>query len=421
MKRYEEQLNKMLVFLGIGYGVGVIAAFVLSWLSYKEICSDFFMMGIVLWILIGSAISMIIISTRGIQNAAVNASVGIIRSMFGGLFTAGIGSGLLLFIFILKIMAYLMITLVLALFMIVSFPLTIIYTVVMYFMEKSGKEISDDTADTLDKIVPVAAFIITAILLYVIFKSGNGDNKEVTNKSSATDNTVVVSTVGKEEKNIESNESVAQMSTAETNNMAEPAETPSEVTTNSGDNNQLIINSQELSSGVVYSSIINNITVDNGVYAIEMDGVDGPYYVNKTDFENVKNGDLYLFDDFEYYCIAITEEGYWYACLPEATLDDWETYDDIILVKTTENIDGKYPVYYKTVYSVDPNRAWQKQIQIIDEKIQFTCSKDCYVKYNNDKKALSEMDIVQMLEMVADFEVDENGNILYLEVFEPAG
>lgn len=229
MKRYEEQLKNMLIYLAEGFGIGLIGGFILSWINYKEICGDFFGMGLVLGILIGGAASMILMSAKGVKNAAANSALGIIRNMFGGLFTAGVGSGLLLFIFLLKMMLYIIIALILFLFMMISFPLTIIYTVVMYFVEKRGKDIDADTADKLDKIVPIIAFVITALILYILFKGGDGTNKVV---ERDYDVSVSTQTEQTEEGKIEKNNSKDEMDlpdNAEGNSVIKNEESPQTV------------------------------------------------------------------------------------------------------------------------------------------------------------------------------------------------
>ena len=415
MKRYEMQLDNMLIYLGEGYVIGLVIAFIISWISYKEICVDFFGMGVVLAILIGSAISMILMSAKGIQNAALNMSFGFIKNLFSSFFSAGFGSGLLLFISFLKFMFCIFVSMIIFLYMMVSFPLTILYTVIMYFVEKAGKDIDESTANKLDKLVPIISFLITALILYILFK-GNDENSVNIENYTISENAEL-------EKTAENNEEKPDLTASENLAATSTAASSELVVDETTDSKPLSLGEYNVSTGERYLGLISNVFVEKGEYSVELFGFQGPHYVNKTDFENVEIGDTYPIDDWNvYYCIAITEDGYWYSWDPETNLETWDdTVEVIYHIKITEEEDGMYPVYFKSCDSIDPDALWPADKPIVADTITIGCISDCPVTFKNVTKPITEMDIDEMLYKSAYFELDENGNIIYLDTFVSVG
>lgn len=172
MKRYESQLKALLGALAKGFAIGLVVSIILVMFIEGGFSFSALGKGILLDLFIGSLISMFTTSSSGTQNNLVNASVNIAKGMIGSIFSVGYGWGIGMAFFILKFVFYGIIAFVLFVFAAISFPLTIVYTVIMYLIERLKGSIDDSLADILDKIVPIVAFIVTAFIVYVVIKNG---------------------------------------------------------------------------------------------------------------------------------------------------------------------------------------------------------------------------------------------------------
>ena len=167
MKRYEYRLKQLGKGIAIGYGIGVAVAVVIECLLKGSVTEGFYVT-----LLVGSIISIFKTSSSGAQSGLVNAAVNVGRGMVGSIFSSGLGFGVGMLIFGLKFLIYGAIACILFAFAAISFPLTIIYTIIMYMIEKFKGEIDDSIANTLDNIVPIAAFVITVFLICLVIRSG---------------------------------------------------------------------------------------------------------------------------------------------------------------------------------------------------------------------------------------------------------
>lgn len=172
MKRYEYQMKNLLATLAKGFGIGLVVSFLLALLIEGGFSISVIGYALLIDLIVGSLISMFMTSSSGTQGGLANAAVNAGRGMIGGLFSAGFGGGVGMVFFIIELFFYGIIAGVLFLFAAISFPLTIVYTLVMFLIEKFKGEIDDGVADILDKIVPVVAFVITAIIIILIIKNG---------------------------------------------------------------------------------------------------------------------------------------------------------------------------------------------------------------------------------------------------------
>ena len=267
--------------------------------------------------------------------------------------------------------------------------------------------IDEATSQKVDKAVSVLVIAVTVIISIIVMKSifSNDTKKDEVRPSNSPETVSDVADASKHEEEMTEKEEA------------------SIVTTETDENEQLAVGDYEVSTGKQYIGSIADVSVNKGIHAIEFWGFQGQYYVPKTDFENVNKGDTRVLANHEYYCIDITEEGYWFSFDPEATLDNWFDLwaEDLLLVKNIEE-NGKYPVYYKTFLNNDEwDRLFAYQAMIVDDNITINCAQDCIVTYKKEKKSISEMDKNQMINMVACFEFDENGNIISIDLYEPAG
>ena len=91
-------------------------------------------------------------------------------SVVAGYLVGGVFGGIGIVLFVLACMVLAIPMIVLILYLLISYPLSIIYTVVMYFVEKAKNGIDENVSNWLDKIVPVLSAIIIVIIGVVFFK-----------------------------------------------------------------------------------------------------------------------------------------------------------------------------------------------------------------------------------------------------------
>lgn len=180
MKRYEAQLkglrNLLLTSYGIGLGVGIVSALLIG----DKNLNNFLFNIIFLGFLVGSIVTVIKLNTKS-SNIAEIAIFKLIKGLI--IFPhLSFSSGLMGLQFAKIVLSIFTISLV-GLFEIAATPVTIVYIVIMYFIEKK-KEISESLADTLDKIVPVLGSIIFIIVAFTFLNALPSKTKSVENVSS---------------------------------------------------------------------------------------------------------------------------------------------------------------------------------------------------------------------------------------------
>ena len=192
MKRYETQLKNLGKLLLVNYGIGFVGAIVLAILiKDKNILNIIFEL-VFFGFLFGSIITVVRMNTKGVETAGI-ASFKILSSLikFPSFSFSSIFSG---FQFV-KIVVSIFLLIGIVLFEIVATPVTIIYIIVMYFIEKK-KEISESLADTLDKVIPVIGAIITIIMIFALLNGTSskptvGENKPSVNNIESSSDSIV--------------------------------------------------------------------------------------------------------------------------------------------------------------------------------------------------------------------------------------
>lgn len=193
MKRYEAQLDYLKKLLLIDFIAGLVLSIAACFLlGAFELSIDTLFEIILFGFVFGSLITVIRMNKGGTDKVGVS-----IFKVIGSLVRIpafSFNSGLL-GLQILKFMFSMFLLLVVLTFEVVATPVTIIYIVVMYFIEKN-KEIDDSVADILDKVVPVVGSIIFIALIILCINVANG--RETKNKE-ATQPKAKVETMVKEE------------------------------------------------------------------------------------------------------------------------------------------------------------------------------------------------------------------------------
>ena len=169
--RYQEQMREMLISLALGYGVGYVLSQILTCLVVSGFTLAAFLSALLIDILLGSIISIIIMANKGLAAAHLYSllfSLG--KSVIYTLISAICGStlGVVLFCLLMFVLAVPAISIII--YMAISFPLTIVYITVMYFIEKARNGISDNVADWLDRIVPIVSGLLTLFLGILIIQ-----------------------------------------------------------------------------------------------------------------------------------------------------------------------------------------------------------------------------------------------------------
>ncbi len=157
-------------FLLIGYGIGLALGFAFCFLI-KAKPQAFVIEALVFGFIFGTIISAFIMASKGSVNSLASKGLSILKGMFVGLLSSFSPNPVFILILFVKLVFDILLAIGLTLFITVSFPLTVLYTVVMFLIEKFGKEFEDSTIQILDKIVPVVSFIIAAVITIGILKS----------------------------------------------------------------------------------------------------------------------------------------------------------------------------------------------------------------------------------------------------------
>lgn len=167
--RYCEQLKGILKSLAIGYGIGGVLAFFFSLLIEGGFTSNVFPITIACLFIFGSVIGIIMVMRKGMAfTIVISSCVKVAKMAFTTMVSAAFGFGILgLVIFIIPMAIFCVLASVMAMYVLVSFPITVLFVVIMAAIEKFITQIPDNVADLLDKIVPVASTIGTFCVIYL--------------------------------------------------------------------------------------------------------------------------------------------------------------------------------------------------------------------------------------------------------------
>ncbi len=179
-KRYQRQLVSLMKTIAIGYVFGLVIAFALVMILGGG-HMDFQALGGIT-VIAGGIVSAFMLSKAGINNALVDYLLKVAGNLFKGLLAGGFGFGLVMVLFIFKMIVCGLIAFAILLFIALLLPTTIIYTLIMFILERCGLEISDETGKKLDYIVPLITVVLTIFLLTKMFEN---DRKGVPDASSA--------------------------------------------------------------------------------------------------------------------------------------------------------------------------------------------------------------------------------------------
>lgn len=167
MGRYASKLKDIIGITIKGYGVGYIISLILGYFILGGFSWSMFGDALVLDVFVGSGIVLFKSGSSGMQNTLASAAVNAARGMLGSVFSAGFGWGIGMVFFVCKLVFFGVIAVVLILFAMISYPVNVLYTTVMYLIEKYKGDIDDELADTLDKWVPIIGVVIVIIVLFI--------------------------------------------------------------------------------------------------------------------------------------------------------------------------------------------------------------------------------------------------------------
>lgn len=164
MGKYESSLKQLLKIMAIGYGIGFIVSLVVVFLMKDPLLES---IAYILFFttVVGSFATVIMSMKASTGLFALEMSRKAMISVIGTLATGASWGPIFFLIFIICVLVMLGI----AIFVAVSFPLTFIYTLIMFIIEKCGARIPDLVSDILDKIVPIVSFCIAVVVVFRVF------------------------------------------------------------------------------------------------------------------------------------------------------------------------------------------------------------------------------------------------------------
>lgn len=175
MKRYEYQMRELLFAMLKGYGIGII----LSALAAASMVSQGLLSNVVtgalgLDLVFGSMATMFFLGSTEVKAGFSGALIGLLKAMFGSLLFSGFFSlnPMFMLFFLLKFMFCLIAASLILVVSIVLFPITVVYTVVMFLIEKFKGPIDDDLGDILDKLVPIGIIALWILAAFIASKIG---------------------------------------------------------------------------------------------------------------------------------------------------------------------------------------------------------------------------------------------------------
>lgn len=170
--RYQEQMKNLLKSLAIGHGIGLVVSFLLGWLAMGEIEESTFIFTVCFDLFVGTAISILVFMRyKSSVTAFFNMILSFLKTAFLAVFGTCIGTPIGWVFLALFVVVFAIPVLFVLIYMIISFPLTIIYITIMFIVEKIKKSISDRAANILDKIVPVISGILSILIVVLILKA----------------------------------------------------------------------------------------------------------------------------------------------------------------------------------------------------------------------------------------------------------
>jgi hypothetical protein len=185
MNYYETRFKGLMTNTAIGFGIGLAISILLTILMHGTVSS---VLGFLL--LFGPIVSMIICSknhVEGFMNSAVlHFFSGIKGLFFGSIFSGG---GLLLVFGMVKLIIGCIIMIPVCIYMAIAYILNLIYFTVMFILEKNGKlDDKQSLCDALDRVVPIAAIVLTLLFSIWLFGllSGDGSKKNANNIKETT-------------------------------------------------------------------------------------------------------------------------------------------------------------------------------------------------------------------------------------------
>lgn len=169
---YEQTFKELLKTTAKGFGIGLVVSVILTALMGVGGVGEFINIAIAFTIIFGSIISIVICSKSGAQGY-MSSAVSHLWSGIKGLFFGSILGGDVFFLVfgIIKLFIGLIIMIPVGIFMALSYFFNLIYLGIMCILEKKNKlEDKADLCETLDKIAPALAGIVTVIFCIMIIK-----------------------------------------------------------------------------------------------------------------------------------------------------------------------------------------------------------------------------------------------------------
>ena len=170
MTDYEIRFTRLLKNTGIGFGIGLIVSIIIA-VSRHYSLGDSAAMILVFTFLIGSLASVLISAKSGL----VGAANGLIRTVFKGITTACFkmptGSGIMFALSLVKAIIGFFLLIPLCLYIVISYPINLIYLGIMTMFERKGKlEEKASVIKILDILVPIISIILVIIICSVLIK-----------------------------------------------------------------------------------------------------------------------------------------------------------------------------------------------------------------------------------------------------------
>lgn len=147
-----------------GYLIGFVIGIIICFLT-KIPLSGYAAILVLSGLGIGSLICAFLLASKGATDSLAARGMAFIKSMFRSMFANPGFIGL----FVVKMIMDFLIALGIGLFIMISFPLTIVYTFIMFLLEKNGKRFKDSTIKLLDKVVPIVSTVIAIVVVFIVF------------------------------------------------------------------------------------------------------------------------------------------------------------------------------------------------------------------------------------------------------------
>lgn len=160
MNTYSERLRELLKTIGKSYVIGLVVAVVFEVLTMGGLERVRIDAIVGFTIVFGSLIGIFLVNKSGVRVGILNTAIKAVTSVFGGMVFAGVGSGIGMVFFVFRLMFGLIVGGILLGFAVICFPVTILYTFVMFLIEKFVGEIDPQIGAILDNVVPIGSAVI---------------------------------------------------------------------------------------------------------------------------------------------------------------------------------------------------------------------------------------------------------------------